>query len=94
MTKSELIEKIAAKNPHLMLKDVERIVAVVFDSIISALAKGERVEFRGFGAFSARNRSSRIAKNPRTGERGEVEERRIPHFKIGKQLFELLNKKN
>ena len=88
MTKSELIEKIAAKNPHLMLK------AVVFDSIISALAKGERVEFRGFGAFSARNRSSRIAKNPRTGERVEVEERRIPHFKIGKQLFELLNKKN
>ena len=81
MTKSELIEKIAAKNPHLMLKDVERIVAVVFDSIISALAKGERVEFRGFGAFSVRNRV-------------EVEERRIPHFKIGKQLFELLNKKN
>ena len=94
MTKSELIEKIAAKNPHLMLKDVERIVAVVFDSIISALAKGERVEFRGFGAFSVRNRSSRIAKNPRTGERVEAEERRIPHFKIGKQLFELLNKKN
>jgi integration host factor, beta subunit len=94
VTKSELIEKIAAKNPHLMLKDVERIVAVVFDSIISALAKGERVEFRGFGAFSVRNRSSRIAKNPRTGERVEVEERRIPHFKIGKQLFELLNKKN
>ena len=59
MTRSELIEKIANKNPHLMLKDVERIVAVIFDTIIASLAKGERVEFRGFGAFSVRNRSSR-----------------------------------
>ena len=92
MTKSELIEKIANKNPHLMLKDVEKIVAVIFDTIIASLAKGERVEFRGFGAFSVRNRSSRIAKNPRTGEQVSVEERKIPHFKIGKQLFELLNK--
>ena len=93
MTISELIEKIANKNPHLMLKDVERIVAVIFDTIIASLAKGERVEFRGFGAFSVRNRSSRIAKNPRTGEQVSVEERKIPHFKIGKQLFELLNNK-
>lgn len=79
MTKSELIEKIAAKNPHLMLKDVERIVAVVFDSIISALAKGERVEFRGFGAFSVRNRSSRIAKNrePANASKWKKEESRI-----------------
>ncbi|MBP3346054.1 MAG: integration host factor subunit beta [Alphaproteobacteria bacterium] len=92
MTRSELIEKIANKNPHLMLKDVEKIVAVIFDTIIASLAKGERVEFRGFGAFSVRNRSSRIAKNPRTGEQVSVEERKIPHFKIGKQLFELLNK--
>ena len=92
MTRSELIEKIANKNPHLMLKDVEKIVAVIFDTIIASLAKGERVEFRGFGAFTVRNRSSRIAKNPRTGEQVSVEERKIPHFKIGKQLFELLNK--
>ena len=92
MTRSELIEKIANKNPHLMLKDVEKIVAVIFDTIIASLAKGERVEFRGFGAFSVRNRSSRIVKNPRTGEQVSVEERKIPHFKIGKQLFELLNK--
>lgn len=92
MTRSELIEKIANKNPHLMLKDVEKIVAVIFDTIIASLAKGERVEFRGFGAFSVRNRSSRMAKNPRTGEQVNVEERKIPHFKIGKQLFELLNK--
>ena len=83
MTKSELIERIANKNPHLMLKDVERIVAVVFDKITNSLANGDRVEFRGFGAFSVRTRTPRIAKNPRTGEQ----------FKTGKQLFELLNKK-
>ncbi len=93
MTRSELIEKISAKNPHLMVKDVERIVSVVFDKIISSLAKGDRVEFRGFGAFSVRKRTPRIAKNPRTGEQVKVEERNIPHFKTGKQLFELLNKK-
>ena len=92
MTKSELIEKIAAKNPHLIIKDVERIVAVVLNKIISSLAKGDRVEFRGFGAFSVRTRSPRMAKNPRTGAQVKVEERRIPHFKTGKQLFELLNK--
>lgn len=94
MTRSELIEKIANKNPHLMVKDVERIVAVVFDKIINSLANGDRVEFRGFGAFSVRQRTPRIAKNPRTGEQVKVEERNIPHFKTGKQLFELLNKSN
>ena len=93
MTRSELIEKIAAKNPHLLQKDVERIVAVVFDTIVEALAKGDRVEFRGFGAFSVRTRSPRLAKNPRTGEQVKVEERKIPHFKTGKQSFESLNKK-
>lgn len=93
MTKSELIEKIAAKNPHLMLKDVERVVSVVLDKITTSLAAGNRVEFRGFGAFSVRSRSPRVAKNPRTGEQVKVDERNIPHFKTGKQLFELLNKK-
>ena len=93
MTRSELIEKIAAKNPHLLQKDVERIVGVGFDTIVEALAKGDRVEFRGFGAFSVRTRSPRVAKNPRTGEQVKVEERKIPHFKTGKQLFESLNKK-
>ncbi len=92
MTKSELIEKIAAKNPHLLHKDVERIVAVFFDSIVNALANGDRVEFRGFGAFSVRTRAPRMAKNPRTGKPVKVEQRNIPHFKTGKQLFELLNK--
>ena len=93
MTKSELIEKIAVKNPNLMLRDVERIVNVVFDKIIDTLAKGDRVEFRGFGAFSVRKRSPRVAKNPRTGEKVNVEERCIAHFKTGKELHEQLNSK-
>ena len=93
MTRSELIEKIATKNPHLMLKDVERIVAVVFDTITDSLAKGDRVEFRGFGAFSVRTRTPRLAKNPRTGEQVKVAERKITHCKTGKQLFETINKK-
>ena len=91
MTKSELIEKIAAKNPNLTLKEIDRIVGIVFDSIIEALAAGERVEFRGFGAFSVRTRSPRMAKNPRTGEKLSVGERNIPHFKTGKQLYDLIN---
>ena len=93
MTRSELIERVAAKNPHLTLKDIAHIVDVIFNKIITSLAKGERVEFRGFGAFSVRKRSPRTAKNPRTGEQVKVEERNIPHFKTGKQLHELLNKK-
>ena len=93
MTKSELIEKIAAKNPNLMLKDVEKIVNVVLGKIISTLAKGDRVEFRGFGTFSVRKRAPRVAKNPRTGAQVNVEERNIAHFKTGKALHEQLNKK-
>lgn len=93
MTKSELIEKIAAKNPSLTVKEIDRIVTVILDSIINALSSGERVEFRGFGAFSIRTRSPRMAKNPRTGEKlSVVDARNIPHFKAGKQLYELLNK--
>ena len=91
MTKSELIEKIATKNPNLTIKEIDRIVSAIFDSIIDALAKNERVEFRGFGAFSVRTRSPRVAKNPRTGEKLDIESRNIPHFKAGKQLCELLN---
>ena len=92
MTKSELIEKIAAKNPNLTVRDIERIVSVIFDSVIKSMANGERVEFRGFGAFSVRSRSERIAKNPRTGEKLKVEARKIPHFKAGKHLYEMLNR--
>lgn len=92
MTKSELIEKIAEKNPNLLLKDVEKIVQVILDKIIDTLADGDRIEFRGFGAFSIRKRAPRVAKNPRTGEKVSVDERNIIHFKTGKELHELLNK--
>jgi len=92
VTKSELIEKIAAKNPNLTVKDIEKIVSVILDSVIRSMAKGERVEFRGFGAFSVHSRGERIAKNPRTGEKLKVEARNIPHFKAGKHLYDMLNK--
>ena len=92
MTRSELIERIAEKNPSLTIKEIDRIIEVILDSVVNALAAGERVEFRGFGSFSIRCRSPRIAKNPRTGEKLNVEARNIPHFKAGKQLYEMLNK--
>jgi len=92
VTRSELIEKISAKNPHLQMKDVEKIIEVILGSVTKSLAKGDRVEFRGFGAFSVRKRLPRTAKNPRTGEKVQINERSVPHFKTGKQLHELLNK--
>ena len=91
MTKSELIAKLATDNPHLFQRDVERIVNTIFDEITSALARGDRVELRGFGAFSVKARGARIGRNPRTGEAVEVSEKFIPYFKTGKQLREKLN---
>jgi integration host factor subunit beta len=91
MTKSELIARLTVSNPHLYQRDVERIVSTVFDTITSALAAGERVELRGFGAFSVKQRSARIGRNPRTGESVQVIEKLIPYFKTGKQLREKLN---
>lgn len=91
MTKSELIAKLANENPHLFQRDVERIVTTIFDEITNALAQGDRVELRGFGAFSIKERGSRIGRNPRTGEAVEVGEKFIPYFKTGKQLRERLN---
>jgi len=91
MTKSELIARLAARNPHLYQRDVERIVATVFDEISKALAGGHRVELRGFGAFSVKNRPARTGRNPRTGESVEVEEKWVPFFKTGKELRERLN---
>lgn len=92
VTKSELISKIATKNPNLLQKDVERIVDVILETIVQTLAKGNRIEFRGFGSFSVRKRAPRVAKNPRTGNKMSITERNIPHFKIGKGLLEMLNK--
>lgn len=91
MTKSELIARLAEKNPHLYQRDVERIVTTVFDEIASALARGDRVELRGFGAFSVKSRDARQGRNPRTGEQVDVDGKVVPFFKTGKQLRERLN---
>ena len=92
MTKSELIARLAAKNPHLYQRDVERIVATVFDEISKALAGGDRVELRGFGAFSVKHRPARTGRNPRTGAHVSVEQKSVPFFKTGKEMRERLNK--
>ncbi len=91
MTKSELIQVIANRNPHLYHRDVERIVSTIFDEISAALARGDRVELRGFGAFSVKHRDARVGRNPRTGDAVQVSEKHIPFFKTGKQLRERLN---
>lgn len=91
MTKSELIARLAADNPHLYQRDVERIVSTIFDEITTALAQGDRVELRGFGAFSVKQRGSRTGRNPRTGATVQVDSKHIPYFKTGKQLREKLN---
>ena len=91
MTKSELILRIGELNPHLYHRDVERIVATIFEEIATALARGDRVELRGFGAFSVKHRDARTGRNPRTGDTVEVSRKAIPFFKTGKQLRERLN---
>jgi integration host factor subunit beta len=91
MTKSELIQRIAERNPHLYHRDVDRIVSTIFDEIAEALARGDRVELRGFGAFSVKQRDSRVGRNPRTGEAVPVAAKAVPFFKTGKQLRERLN---
>ena len=91
MIKSELIQKIAEDNPHLYQRDVERIVSTVFEEITAALARGDRVELRGFGAFSVKNRDGRMGRNPRTGETVPVPAKAVPFFKTGKELRERMN---
>ena len=92
MIRSELVEKIADENPHLYLKDVERIVGTIFDEIINAMAAGDRVELRGFGAFSVKKRKARLGRNPRTGEAVDVAEKHVAFFKTGKLLRDRLNR--
>ena len=91
MIRSELIQKIADENPHLYQRDVERIVNTIFEEIIEAMAEGDRVELRGFGAFSVKKRDARLGRNPRTGDAFEVEEKHVPFFKTGKLLRDRLN---
>jgi len=91
LIKSELVQAIASRNPHLYQRDVETIVKAIFDEITEALCESNRVELRGFGAFSVKNRPPRSGRNPRTGEAVEVEEKWVPFFKAGKELRERLN---
>lgn len=91
MIKSELIARLAEQNPHLFQRDIERIVATIFNTITDSLAEGSRVELRGFGAFSVKHRPARKGRNPRTGETVFVEEKFVPFFKTGKELRERLN---
>lgn len=91
MIKSELIQRIAEENPHLYQRDVERIVSTIFEEITSALARGDRVELRGFGAFSVKERDARTGRNPRTGAPVDVPEKRVPFFKTGKELRDRMN---
>lgn len=91
MIKSELVQRLAERNPHLYQRDMENVVNAILEEISAALARGDRVELRGFGAFSVRHRPARTGRNPRTGESVEVEEKRVPFFKTGKELRERLN---
>lgn len=91
MTKSELIQRLAESHPHLIHREVERIVSTVFDEISAALERGDRVELRGFGTFSVKHRAARTGRNPRTGTAVQVAPKSVPFFKTGKQLREMVN---
>jgi integration host factor subunit beta len=91
MNKSELILSLARHKPHLYMSDVERIVNTVFNEITAALVRSDRVELRGFGAFSVSKRDARTGRNPRTGESVSVPARALPYFRTGKALHEKLN---
>ncbi len=91
MIKSELIERVGQRNPHLFQRDVEHIVNAILEEIVTALSRGDRVELRGFGAFSVKNRPARTGRNPRTGAQVSVAEKHVPFFKTGKDMRERLN---
>ena len=92
MTRSELIAKLAAKNPALYHRDIERLVGTILDEISGALERGNRVELRGFGAFSVRERKARLGRNPKPGASVEVSEKKVHFFKMGKGMRERLNR--
>ena len=93
MIRSELVQKLMDENPHLSQRDVERVISTIFEEIITTMADGDRVELRGFGAFSVKKRGSRQGRNPRTGAAVSVEEKHVPFFKAGKLLRDRLNGK-
>ena len=92
MLKSDLIQRIASQNPHLYQRDIEKVVSAIFDEIVEALRRGDRVELRGFGAFSAKLREARQGRNPRTGAVVQVAKKAIPAFKPGKEMHARLNR--
>jgi len=91
MIRSELVQKLCNNFPHLTQREIENVVSAIFDSITEQLAEGGRVELRGFGAFSSRQRDARVGRNPRTGEAVDVNAKRVPYFKPGKEMRERLN---
>lgn len=88
MTKSELIARLAERFPQLVVKDADCAVKVLLDAMIAALARGDRIEIRGFGSFSLNYRPPRIGRNPKSGDKVQVPEKYVPHFKPGKELRE------
>jgi integration host factor subunit beta len=92
MIKSELIERISSQNPHLFERDIEKVVNAILDEMVQALRRGDRVELRGFGAFSVRLREARTGRNPRTGAAVAVAKKAIPAFKTGKEMRARLNR--
>ena len=91
MIKSELVLKLAEQNPHLYQRDIEQVVNAILDTIADALARGDRIELRGFGAFSVKRRDARIGRDPRTGEAVSVSQKVVPVFKTGKEMHKRLN---
>ena len=92
MIKSELVQRIVEQNPHLYQRDVEKIVNSILGEIVIALARGDRVEMRGFGVFSVRHRPARVGRNPRTGNQVAVDRKAVPFFKAGKEMRQRLNR--
>lgn len=91
MTKSDLVEKIAEKNRNISKKDIEIIVNTIFESMRNSLIRGERIEIRGFGSFTVKSRNAREGRNPKTGEVVHITQKRVPYFKVGKELRERVN---
>jgi integration host factor subunit beta len=92
MIKSELVQKIADRYPELYQRDAENVVNAILEEIGNALARGDRVEIRGFGAFSTKQRDARVGRNPRTGDHVPVEEKLVPVFRAGKEMRERINR--
>ena len=92
MIKSELIKRISSQNPHLYERDTDKIVSVILDEMVEALRRGDRVELRGFGAFSAKVRGARQGRNPRTGAAVAIGKKAVPSFKTGKDMRARLNR--